>query len=102
MNRSEALALTDPREMRQELMRSARTGRPLLDGGHYANLAMSSPILRNVYCWAEAQGLSGEDLHTALAWNLAVHCQDVEERFMQDPMLRPAPRVVPAPNLPKF
>ena len=83
MNRAEAESLTDPREMRKELIRVSYTGGSLLDDDPRRFPGAGSALLRNIRNMAEAQGLSGEDFYTCMAWHLALSCQRMEGQLLE-------------------
>lgn len=84
---------TDVRQMRRELKELAR------DWCRFDERAASFPsacssIVRNCFMMAEANGLSGEDLYTVMAWHLQKHAAEMEKFALNDAMLRPPPMII--------
>lgn len=89
---SEQFTTTDPREMRKKMMGMA-CGFPFDEDAPSRSMVIGS-IIRNVRDMAAVAGLSGEDLHTVLAWHLMHHAARMERMALENEMLRPARQII--------
>ena len=89
--------LTDPREIRNLLNDAAyRGGR--IDGNKavFGCMNMPASMMRNVMRMAEAQGYSGEDAMTVLAYHALLRYEDALDRLIEQLNITPAsPLVMP-------
>jgi hypothetical protein len=91
--------LTDPREIRKLLNEAAyRGGR--IDGNKdsFGCMNMPASMMRNVLRMAEAQGYSGEDAMTVLAYHALLRYEDALDRLIQQLNITPTPHLV-MPNV---
>jgi hypothetical protein len=87
----------DPREMRQRI-KHAMHGSSRVDGkplGRYS-IPPAAAMIRNVLYSAEANGWSGEDAMTMLAYHALVGYEDLYDRVLSDALLSPTTRLVVA------
>ena len=93
--------LTDPREIRKLLNDAAyRGGR--IDGNKavFGCMNMPASMMRNVMRMAEAQGYSGEDAMTVLAYHALLRYEDALDRLIEQLNITPAsPLVMPNARL---
>ena len=89
--------LTDPREIRKLLNDAAyRGGR--IDGNKdvFGCMNMPASMMQNVMRMAEAQGYSGEDAMTVLAYHALLRYEDALDRLIEQLNITPAsPLVMP-------
>lgn len=90
--------LTDPREIRKRLTEAAYRG-SRIDGLESGSNAMNVPasMVRNVMNMAEANGFSGEDAMTLLAYHALLRYEDALDRLIDQLNISPAPPFAP-PN----
>jgi len=85
--------MNDPREMRKRLIKVSY-GRTRLDGKPEDVFGMPSHgvhLVRTVFLLGEAQGWSGEDTMTALAFHLLGEYERVYDLVLKQAMLNPTP-----------
>ncbi len=87
--------VTDPREMRKQLLELSLTGSM---PGHRKGVSSCGAMVRNCMRAGEAMGLSGEDTYTLMAWCLLHQAMRLEKMVLDELMLRPSSSfTVPAP-----
>lgn len=85
----------DVREMRQRINVAAR-GHERVDGkdGGPFSASPAAPMVRNVLTMAEAQGLSGEDAMTVLAYYALKEYERLYDLLLDDAIMRPTTTMV--------
>ena len=83
--------ITDPREIRKQLLELALTGSM---PGRRGIISACSALVHNCMRTAQAQGLSGEDTYTLIAWHLLHQAMRLEKIVLDDAYSRPAPQLV--------
>lgn len=88
--------LTDPREMRQRLLRVAY-GRERVDDRPIGMTEISPTSALVNFCMrmGEREGWSGEDTMTALAYHALLRCEALQDNVLYDFSIRPSPFMTP-------
>ena len=86
---------TDPREMRKRISTAAYRG-DRIDGNNMGRFSYSSAasLAHAVLVASEAQGYSGEDCMTVLAYNALVRYEDLMDRLLENYQRTPIPHFI--------
>ena len=81
----ESEKLTDPREIRKLLLEVAHRGRSVSRDDRWGSLPnCSSAMVRNIFTMAEAEGLSGEDKMTVLAYHALLQYEATMDKLVAE------------------